>query len=107
MIVLIGLWLVIIIITAVNMYRQYQVSQQQMRIINDYKLKSEVQDIFKNVQDSLSQNIKTAERLAKELDKPFPFSNKSTNWLFIRLMIILLTVATGLNYFLYYRKQSR
>lgn len=106
MIVLIILWVFVIAVSAVNLYRQYVVHSLQKRILKDYQDLAAVPSIYKDLTDSLQTDIKLADSLFHAIDKPFPLKNKETNWLLIRLSVILLTVCTALSYWLYYKKQA-
>jgi len=103
-IVLIFFWIILIGISAVNVYNQYQVSQQSLRVIKAYKLKTEVNPIFSNVHDSLNREIAQAESLSRALIKPFPIKSLYWNWLILRLAMIIMTIVTGILLWLHYKR---
>ena len=106
-IVLAVLWLLTAVIVGINIHRQYIVSKLQTRILNDYTLMSEVDDIFKNVQDSLRRDAEAAEKLLGEMKKPFPKEASFINWLVLRSAIIFLTLATIVMFWFYYRNKAK
>jgi hypothetical protein len=107
MILLIALWLCLIVITGVNIQRQYQLTKLQNRILSDYKLMSEVNGIFKDTLDSLQNDIKIAEKLRREAIKPFPLKDSYTNWLLLRISVVLLTLITIAVYWFYYKRKAQ
>ena len=105
-IVLIVLWLCLAGILAVNIWRQYQVGRLQMRMLDDYKMMSEVPDFFDRVQDSLYNDAQAAEKTALALSKPFPINDSDRNWLLMRLAVILLALFSIAAFWFYYKKKS-
>jgi flagellar basal body-associated protein FliL len=106
MVILIVLWVFVITVAAVNLYRLYLVHQLQMRVLKDYQTIAQVPNIFEYVLDSLNHDIAIADSLSKDIDKPFPLKDKDSNWMLIRLAVILLTIFTALSYWFYYKKQA-
>jgi hypothetical protein len=100
------LWLCLIAVTAVNIYYQFQVTKQQNRILKDYKLISEIPEIFATAQDSLLNDIKLAEQERKRAEKSFPLQDSVKNWLLIRLSVVFLALCTLVVFWLYYRRKN-
>lgn len=105
-IVLIVLWIGLIFITAVNMHNQFLINRQSLRIVKLYQLKAELNPIFRDAQDSLSNEIVKAEQLSKQLVKPFPIKNEKQNWLMLRLTVVFLSVLSGSMLFMHYKKNQ-
>ena len=93
-----------IVIMAVNMRNQFLVNQQSLKVIKLYKLDSSVDNVFRNVHDSLRTEISKAAAKSRALVKPFPFDDVKTNWLILRLAVVFLTMATALQLWLHYKK---
>jgi hypothetical protein len=98
------LWVGMILVMAVNMRNQFLVNQQSLKVIKLYKQNPSVDNIFRNVHDSLRTELSKAEARTSALVKPFPFKDVRTNWLILRLVVVLLTIATALQLWFYYKK---
>ena len=105
--VLIVLWLCLLAISGVNAYRQYQVGKQNMRIIKDYELKSEVDKVFTSFHDSIDKDIALAEQGKEISNKSFPLKDSKLNWLLLRIVMIVLAVSTVIVYWAYYKKLTK
>jgi hypothetical protein len=103
-IILLAAWLCLAGFIGINMYRQYQVGKVQMRILNDYKQMSELDNIFKTVQDSLHRDATTLEKQVLQMSRPFPLQNQEQNWLLLKVGVIVLTLLSMLTYWLHYKK---
>jgi len=106
MAVLLVLWFILALVLGINIYRQYRVSNLQVRMLNDLKLISETPGFATAVQDSLYRDANAAESLAQKLIKPFPFSERRQTWLALRLTVILLTLSTLASFWYYYKHRQ-
>ena len=98
------LWLSLIFIMGVNMYNQFQVSQQSLKVIRLYKFKSECPKTFTSVIDSLNTEIAKTEARVGTMGKPFPIKDAAKNWIMLRLAVILLSIITGIILWFHYKK---
>ena len=106
-IVLAALWIITAVVVGINIHRQYLVSRLQLRILNNYKLMAQTDDIFKNVQDSLLKDAAATEKLIEKMKTPFLSETPFMNWLVLRGAVVILTIISIIIFWIYYRKKAR
>lgn len=105
-IIMIVLWVSLIVITGVNMFNQFLVNKQSMRLIKTYQMKSGLSPAYTALHDSLNKEIAAAESLSIALSKPFPLTNQKTNWIFLRLAIIFMSLVSGITLWIYRKNKA-
>jgi hypothetical protein len=104
MLVLIALWLCLIAVTGLNLYRQHQLGRLQTGILNDFKLISEIPDIFKDKQDSILQDISLKEKQRTKAAISFPLKDTMHNWLLLRIAAVCMTLITIAVYWFHFKR---
>ena len=107
LVILLILWVCMLVIAGINMYRHYQVYKLDKRILQDYKDMSALDKIFKPVHDSLQKDILICDSIKTMTDKPFPLKDNRQNWLFIRILVVFLTILTILVFWFYYQNKAK
>jgi hypothetical protein len=106
LIILITLWVLVTALIAINIYRQFQVSGLQVKIMAKYKSLSEVDDHFTAYQDSLLKDAERMQALVEKMKKPFPVDSPLVSWVVMRTAVVILTLLTAITFWFYYRHKA-